>query len=121
MTAVDIKVNAMDPDGDKLQFNCEVLIGRLSECPQIVLSTSGLSKNETQVTTMLKLRQGESIGKTSLRWKLSAKILRGEGTSTIVIDTTGVDDEAVKVEVTVDGLDPACSNTATDRLLIKRN
>jgi hypothetical protein len=167
-TAIQIRVNATDPDGDKLQFDCKVSGGQLSKCgsemswelsnvprmdhritvkvsdgrggedessikvtvldcgtcdppappcPRISLSTDGTTKNQVRVT--LKLDGAETIGNTTFVWKASAgKIIRGQNTREVVVNTTELEAEDLTIEVLVGGLDPSCSNTASARLLI---
>ena len=66
----------------------------------------------------VELRGGGSRHTPTYAWCLSAGIITsGQGTDTIEIDTSALTDKWITVVVMIGGLDRACSNVATFRIV----
>lgn len=168
---IHIRVNASDPDGDKLQFNCEILAGKLSKCgpdiswdlrrsarqehkltvrvsdgrggedqsstsvivadcgscdpppppcPVITILVPPESRSAKQFVLIVTTQGAEAYLPATFKWKVSdGKIVKGQGTAEIEVDTSVVEVESLTVEVSVGGFDPACLTTVSRQVLIK--
>ncbi len=85
-----------------------------SPCPSIRVECPDTTKAGTEITFGAKVEGGAAGVKLSYHWEVNAgRIISGEGTTGIVVDTQGVSGEYVTATIEADGLDPACGKRAS--------
>jgi hypothetical protein len=86
----------------------------------IIVSSPDEAKAGKLVTFVVRYTAGAGPLPT-FRWKVSAgKIVGGEGTDLITVDSTGLGGKTIKATVEIGGIDPACSNKASGETLIRK-
>lgn len=85
-----------------------------NDCPNIIIKCPPETTRGNLIefhATILGNSNGASL---TYNWIISAgKIVRGQGTSSITVDTTNLIDQTVTATVEIGGLDPACSKAAS--------
>jgi hypothetical protein len=81
-------------------------------CPTVSVSCTGEVEVDEPITFTASVSGG--LANTTYNWSISAgTIIRGQGTSTITVDTTGLGDQSVTATVSVGGADPSCTGTTS--------
>jgi hypothetical protein len=82
------------------------------KCPTLEMSSPDLAVEGTDITFTMKLAGGDQSVTPTFNWSISAgKIKQGQGTSSIVVDTTDLGGQTVTATVDIGGFDPACDRT----------
>jgi hypothetical protein len=83
-----------------------------SKCPTLQLSAPDLAVEGTDVTFTMKLSEADQGVTPTYNWSVSAGTIKsGQGTPSIVVDTTDLGGQTVTASVDIGGLDPACERT----------
>ncbi|MFN2530435.1 MAG: Ig-like domain-containing protein [Pyrinomonadaceae bacterium] len=89
-------------------------------CPNIAVSCPSDVDAGTPITFTASLTGGPEGLSPTYNWSVSAgTISSGQGTSTITVDTTGAGGQSVTASVSIGGIDPACTATASCTTSIK--
>jgi len=101
-------------DGSALFSHQSSAQSSATECPVIAVScpdTCEANKPLTFTATVIPDKLDQEI---SFSWSVSkGKIKSGQATSTIEVDTTGIDPQGLTATLKVGGLSEKCNNTAT--------
>jgi hypothetical protein len=114
-------VEINDGNGNVANASTTVTVADCTDCERIPPPCPSLS-----VSVPSEVKSGEPITFTATgsdeatyNWSVSAgTITSGQGTSSIVVDTTGLAGQSVTATVSLGGLDPSCSATASGTVTI---
>lgn len=94
---------------------------RRRDCPDVSVSCPDSVIEGEMLTFTAELRGGDKKIVPTYHWTVSAgSIISGQGTSTIQVDTSGVDTDSVSATVEVGGFDRNCSTSTLGRSGVRR-
>ena len=85
-----------------------------SPCPTISVSCPADGKSKQPVMFVASVFGGDSDVKLTYTWSVSVgKIIRGQGTSQVIVEAPDSADQSLTATVTIGGIDSSCSATAS--------
>ena len=95
--------------GIVLTFPSNVGTNPHNPCPVIEIECADSEQAGNRITIRAVLTGGPAEIKPTYKWKISAgRIIKGQGTNTIVVDTRGAKAESIRAHVKVGGYNKAC-------------
>lgn len=115
MGMYEARVEVSDGRGAVATASTQIIVFEMCGCPTININGSAdVAGKRPLITFSLNISGGQTHRKPSYSWTVTAgKIIRGQGTPTVIVDIAGVEADEITATVKINGLDSTCQNEAS--------
>lgn len=110
----EVRVEVNDSRGGVARASTQITVYELCGCPAVTINGSAVEGKRSLITFSLTTRGGKPYKKPSYFWTTTAgKIVRGQGTPTVIVDIARVEADEITATVKLSGFEPSCQDEAS--------